>query len=186
MTFAGNWLLDSFNDPLVYTGHEANFQAYVNTLTIPPGKSRSLLHFIVLGPRVDATTSAAERAEIEATANDLAAAPDISGLTTAEVCTIRNFDVDALTAAGFDYDRCRRRRGSKVDVVAQAPVPKPAKPVTTSDYDVVEKTIGQLRRTWNAAARPRRRLRGRTSTGSPSTTKGSSDSTRTRSSPPTP
>src|SRR5688572_4250003 len=144
MTFAGNWLLDSFNDPLVYTGHEANFQAYVNTLTIPPGKSRSLLHFIVLGPRVDATTSAGERAEIEATANSLVTAPDISGLTTAEICTIRNFDVDALSAAGFDYDRCRRGRGSKVDVVAQAKVPKPAK-AGRSDYDVVEKTVGQLR-----------------------------------------
>jgi amidase len=144
MTFAGNWLLDSFNDPLVYTGHEANFQAYVNTLTIPPGKSRSLLHFIVLGPRVDATTSAAERAEIEATANDLVTAPDISGLTTAEICTIRNFNVDALSAAGFDYDRCRRGRGSKVDLVAQAPVPKPAK-ARLSDYDVVEKTVGELR-----------------------------------------
>lgn len=146
MTFAGNWLLDSFNDPLVYTGHEANFQAYVNTLTIPPGKSRSLLHFIVLGPRVDATTSAGERAEIEATANNLVIAPDISGLTTAEVCTIRNFAVAALTASGFDYDGCRRRWGSRVDVVAQAPVPRARKPVTTSDYDVVEKTIGQLRR----------------------------------------
>src|SRR5687768_6819946 len=146
MTFAGNWLLDSFNDPLVYTGHEANCQAYVNTLTIPPGKSRSLLHFIVLGPRVDATTSAAGRAEIEATANSLVTAPDISGLTTAEICTVRNFNVDALSAAGFDYDRCTRGRGSKVDVVAQAPVPKPAKPRTKSDYDVVEKTVGELRR----------------------------------------
>ena len=146
MTFAGNWLLDSFNDPLVYTGHEQNFQAYVNTLTIPPGKSRSLLHFIVLGPRVDAATSAAERAKIETTANNLVNMPDIGGLTTAEVCTIRNFDVDALTAAGFDYDRCSRRRGAKVDVVAQAPVPKSPKAKTSSDYDVVEKTIAQLRR----------------------------------------
>ena len=23
MTFAGNWLFDTFNHPLVYTGHEA-------------------------------------------------------------------------------------------------------------------------------------------------------------------
>ena len=145
MTFAGNWLLDSFNDPLLYTGHEANFQAYVNTLTIPPGKSRSLLHFVVLGPRVDAATSDAERAKVEATANGLVTAPDISGLTTAEICTIRNFNVDALSAAGFDYDRCSRGRGSKVDVVAQAAVPKAAKPRTKSDYDVVEKTIGELR-----------------------------------------
>ena len=145
ITFAGNWLHDSFNDPLLYTGHEANFQAYVNTLTIPPGRSRSLLHFVVLGPRVDAATSAAERAEIEGTAKKLVTSPDISGLTTAEVCTIGNFDVEALEAGGFDYDRCTGR-GRRVDVVAQARVPKAPKPVTSSDYDVLEKTIGELRR----------------------------------------
>ena len=54
MTFAGNWLFDTFNNPLSYSGHEGNFQAYVNTLTLPPGKSRSLLHFVVLGQRVNA------------------------------------------------------------------------------------------------------------------------------------
>ncbi len=83
MTFAGNWLFDTFNNPLVYTGHEANFQAYVNTVTLLPGKSRSLLHFVVLGPLVTASTSAGVRAEIEATAAELAAAPELAGLTTA-------------------------------------------------------------------------------------------------------
>ena len=185
MTFAGNWLLDSFNDPLVYTGHEANFQAYVNTLTIPPGKSRSLLHFIVLGPRVDTATSAAERAKIEATANTLVTAPDISGLTTAEICTIRNFDVDALSAAGFDYDRCSRGRGSKVDVVAQAKVPKPAK-AGRSDYDVVEKTVGQLRSDLESGRTTSQEITRAYWTGSPTTTEGSLDSTRSRSWPPTP
>ena len=147
MTFAGNWLLDTFNNPLVYTGHEANFQGYVNSIRIPPGQSRSLLHFVVLGPRVTAATSGAARAAVEATAGSLAGAPDLSGLTTAEVCTIRNFNVDALTAAGFDYDRCRRSRGGgRPDVVAQPPVPKAPRAVTSSDYDVFEKTIGELRR----------------------------------------
>ena len=41
MTFAGNWLFDTFNNPLSYSGHEGNFQAYVNTLTIQP---LSLIH----------------------------------------------------------------------------------------------------------------------------------------------
>ena len=49
MTFAGNWLVDTFSNPLSYVGHEGNFQAYVNTITIKPGATRSLLHFIVLG-----------------------------------------------------------------------------------------------------------------------------------------
>ena len=39
MTFTGNWLYDTFNNPLAYGGHEGNFQAYVNTLTLPPGAS---------------------------------------------------------------------------------------------------------------------------------------------------
>src|SRR5262245_14201461 len=49
MTFAGNWLFNTFNNPLTYTGHEANFQAYVNTMTLQPDQTRSLLHFVVLG-----------------------------------------------------------------------------------------------------------------------------------------
>ena len=143
MTFAGNWLFDTFNNPLVYSGHEGNFQAYVNTLTLRPGKSRSLLHFVVLGPRVTAATSAGVRAEVEATANRLAVAPEISGLTTAEICSIDNFNVASLRMSGFDDDSCRTR---KVSVVPQAPVPEAEEPETSSPYDVVEKTIGQLRR----------------------------------------
>jgi amidase len=142
MTFAGNWLFDTFNNPLVYSGHEGNFQAYVNTLTLPPGKSRSLLHFVVLGPLVSAATSAGVRAEIEATASDLAAAPELTGLKTAEICSIDNFNPASLARNGFDDDACRKRKA----VVAQAPVPKARKPETSSRYDVVEKTIGQLRR----------------------------------------
>ena len=37
MTFAGSWLYDTFHTPLAYSGHERNFQAYVNTLTLAPG-----------------------------------------------------------------------------------------------------------------------------------------------------
>src|SRR5262245_38681172 len=71
MTFAGDWLHDTFNNPLSYLGHERNFQAYVHTLTLPSGKSKSLLHFVVLGVRVTATTSAATLASVEATAAQL-------------------------------------------------------------------------------------------------------------------
>ena len=122
----------------------------------------------MLGPRVDATTSAAERAEIEATANNLVTAPDISDLTTAEICTIRNFDVDALSASGLRLRPVQQAAGPKVDVVAQPPVPKAPK---------AGDRLGLRRRredhrpapraTWNAAARPRRKSRARTWTGSP-------------------
>ena len=142
MTFAGNWLFDTFNNPLTYSGHEGNFQGYVNTLTLPPGTSKSVLHFIVLGPLVTETTSAGARTAVEATASSLAAAPEISDLTTAEICSIANFNIASMTISGFSYDSCA---GRKMGVVAQAPAPKAKKPHTSTKYDVVEKTIGQLR-----------------------------------------
>jgi amidase len=140
MTFAGNWLFDTFNNPLVYTGHEGNFQAYINTLTLEPRTTRSLLHFVVLGPRVTDLTAAAVRAAVEATASGLAEAPAIGGLSAAEVCSIDNFDAAALVAGGFDFASCRTARH-----VAQPPAPKPLKAITASPYDVVGKTIAELR-----------------------------------------
>jgi amidase len=146
MTFAGNWLFDSFNNPLSYTGHEGNFQAYVNTITLQPGKTRSVLHFVVLGQMVTAASSAGVRAAVETTAASLAAAPEIGDLTLAEVCSIDNFDVAALTAHGFNYADCTptKKNGKALEVV-QAPVPKEMKAKTNVKYDVVGKTIGQLR-----------------------------------------
>lgn len=142
MTFAGNWLFDTFNNPLSYSGHERNFQAYVNTITVPPGKSRSVLHFVVLGPRVDDASSAGVRAVVEATATSLAAAPPINDLTAAEICSIDNFDVASMSISGFSYASCSQKKNAVVD---QAAVPKVKKPHTSVKYDVVEKTIAQLR-----------------------------------------
>ena len=146
LTFVGNWLYDSFNEPLSYEGHNGNFQAYVRTLTLPPGKTQSLLHFIVLGPRVDEATSAEVRAAAEATAAELAAAPAIGDMPLGEVCSIVNFDVAALTASGFDYAACTpTNKNRKALQVVQAPAPKAKKPKTNVKYDVVGKTIGELR-----------------------------------------
>lgn len=141
MTFAGNWLFDTFNNPMSYAGHEGNFQGYVNTITLAPGKSRSLLHFIVLGPLVTAETSAGARAVVEATANSLATAPQISDLATAELCSIDNFNMASMTVSGFSVASCADKKN---DLVAQAAVPNARKPFTSTKYDVVEKTIGQL------------------------------------------
>jgi amidase len=131
MTFTGNWLYDTFDNPFAPAGHEGNFQAYVNTVTIPAGASKSVLHFVVLGARVTAATSDAERLKVETTASTLATAPDLGGLTPAQVCSIDNFSIAADCAA--------------VGSIPRIPVPAPAKPVTSSGYDVVDKTIQQLR-----------------------------------------
>jgi amidase len=146
MTFAGNWLFDTFNNPLSYVGHEGNFQAYVNTITLQPGKTRSLLHFVVLGQMVNGASSAGVRAAVEGVANDLAAAPEIGGLSLGEVCSIDNFSVAALTAHGFDYADCTAtHKNKKALEVAQAPVPKEKPAKTHAKYDVVGKTIDRLR-----------------------------------------
>ncbi|MFN8060411.1 MAG: amidase family protein [Vicinamibacterales bacterium] len=141
MTFAGNWLYDTFRTPLAYTGHERNFQAYVHTLTLSPQSTRSLVHFVVLGARVDASTSAAERAAVEAAAANLAASPAVGDLSTAEICSIANFDLAALTIPGFDYAACSRKKPA----VEQPPVPREKRDKTSVKYDVVEKTIAELR-----------------------------------------
>jgi amidase len=143
MIFAGNWLNDPFSSPLAYTGHEGNFQAYVNTLTLPPGRSKSLLHFIVLGAPVTVATSEEVRAAVEATANRLAAVPEIGDLSAAEICSISNFDIASMTIRGFSYASCADR---KIAILTQTPVPGARRAETSSKYDVVEKTIQQLRR----------------------------------------
>jgi amidase len=142
MTFAGDWLVDPFLRPLSYTGHEANFQAYVNTITLNPGHSRSLLHFVVIGQMVNGSSSLGVRAAVEATATRLAGAPPISDLTAAEICSIDNFDIAARMASGFNYySNCLGRNLA----VQQPPTPM-AQPATTSvSYDVAGKTIAQLR-----------------------------------------
>jgi amidase len=137
MTFTGDWLYNTFSNPLPATGHEANFQAYVDTLTIPAGKSDSLLHYIVLGQRVNSTTSAAEQTSVETTATTLATTPDLTGLTPAQVCSINNFSIASLGSA-YDATAC-----SATTTVGQIPVPDPRPAVTSSPYDVVGKTIDQ-------------------------------------------
>jgi amidase len=132
MTFAGNWRDDPFKNPISYTGHEANFQAYVNTLTLPPGISRSLLHFIVLGERITPATSDSVRAAVEATAAQLVTTPQLNDLTPAEICSIANFAIASCA-------------NKQMVVVSQPPAPKAKNKETRSRYDVVEKTIGRLR-----------------------------------------
>lgn len=142
MTFAGNWLDDPFSNPLSHTGQEGNFQAYVNTLTLPAGRSVSVLHFVILGERVTPANASRVRAAVEATANSLAAAPEIGDMTAAEICSIANFDIASMAIRGFDHKSCA---DPKMRVVLQPEPPKAGTPVTTSRYDVVDKTIGQMR-----------------------------------------
>jgi amidase len=142
LRFVGSWLHESFDNPIVYSGHEGNFQAYVHRLTLVPGRSCSLMHFVVLGPRVNSASSGATRAAVETTAARLSATPDLAGLTPAHICSIVNFDPSSLSAAGFAQRTCADRTLAKVP---QPSAPAPRDSVTSVRYDVVGKSIGQLR-----------------------------------------
>ncbi|WP_104105135.1 amidase [Nocardioides sp. 616] len=126
---SGNWLRDTFTQGYSAVGHDRNYPAYVNRLTLAPGKSASLLRYVVVGSRVTAATAASERAAVAAQVAELAANPDLAGLSALEVSSIVNFDVPGATGS------------------ATVPQPAPAvepEQVTSVGYDVVDKTIAEL------------------------------------------
>ncbi|MGO3885703.1 MAG: amidase family protein [Mycetocola sp.] len=126
----GNQERDPFTTPVSTTGHEANFVGYVNTVTVPAGETRSLLHYVHAGQTGAAATAAASEHLVA-----LSAAPSLTGLDPAQLCTISNWDPAVVT-----------------DGINCASVPAPALPAsapaasttTTSDYDVLGASIEQM------------------------------------------
>lgn len=112
------------------TGSSANDPGFINELTIAPGTTKSLARYVVVGAQSDTTN-------IVTATQTLAAAPDFSGLTPDEVCTIANWDL--TTVAAFDPAVCS---GAEPLKLPAAPVEAPA--TTDVEYDVNGKTIEQL------------------------------------------
>ncbi len=54
---ATNFLDTPFDGSLITSGHLANYQGYLNKLTLRPGETRSLVHFVAVGRREDAATA---------------------------------------------------------------------------------------------------------------------------------
>ncbi|WP_199224358.1 amidase family protein [Serinibacter arcticus] len=132
LTGTGNQQRDPFETPLSTTGHEASFYGFVNELTIEPGTSSSLARFVHVGTQGAERLPAAEQSLAA-----LSAAPDLAGLTIAQVCTLENWDVTALP--GYDAAAC-----DAVTTVNPPAAPGAPAPFTSVDYDVVGKTIEQL------------------------------------------
>ncbi|MEE6274120.1 amidase family protein [Georgenia sp. MJ206] len=145
----GTFLRDPFSNDLPASGDEANHPAFVNTLTIDPGETLSLATFVVTG--LSETTEITDGAAIPPAGSQVAAvqeraaalteAPDFSDLTSAEVCSLANYD---LTALAVD---CTAPAGGIQDDV---PVASPVTLRTSVAYDVVGKTITDLRRDMDA------------------------------------
>ena len=103
ITFAGDWLVDPFGKPLTYTGHEAQFSSlreHHHAEPRPHGVAPALRCARSNGQRRPRRRPS--RPRWKRLPRSLAVAPEISDLTAAEVCSINNFDIAALTANGFD------------------------------------------------------------------------------------
>ena len=133
----GNQMRDPFANALPATGHESNFHGYLRRLTIAPGQTRSLAHFAVIGLRDTAATAGAQIQAVVDRASALAAAPDLSGISTAMRCTLANWDLAAIDASL--PATCATTQPPQPE---KAPVTKT--PKTTSPYDVVGKTLTEM------------------------------------------
>lgn len=146
MTRTANFLVDPFGNPPAASGHEADFVGYQNTFTLQPGEVKALAHFVVVGLAESASgtgTSApgAQVAAVTKTSEELAAQPTFGDMTKPEICALANWDLSAITVAAFDpATACASGRKPSAPPLAATP------PTTTgSRYDVVGKTIAQLR-----------------------------------------
>lgn len=135
LTGTGNHQRSPFGEALPSTGLDANFYGFKNRLVLAPGQTKSLLRYVVGGIAETSATAGTQVPAVRAAAVALAAAPDTTGLSAADLCTISNYN--APTLPGYDATACRALPVAAVEPDAQAPV-------TTSPYDVVDKSITQL------------------------------------------
>ncbi|WP_020618971.1 amidase family protein [Paenibacillus daejeonensis] len=136
MTGTGNQQQGPFDTPLPTSGNDANFYGFINQLTIEPGHTQSLIRYVYageIGP--DGLTSTAASLE------EIAKTPDLTNLTPAEVCTVSNWDLNALDDALEDFNAADCAGVTRLDIPN---APAPAALFTTSSYDVFDKTIEQL------------------------------------------
>jgi len=148
----GNFLRDPFTNSMATSGDEANHPGFVNRLVIGSGQSRSVAHFVVTGlsetraaPDASGTPAAGSQlAAVQATASTLTATPDFAGLSAAEICSLDNYDLSTLAVAGIRGKACAVTRTKPLPGAVIDPVRAP-RPTTTSPYDVVGKTVTQLR-----------------------------------------
>lgn len=140
LTRLGSFLYKPFETEPPASGHESNYMGYQHSFTLAPGETATLAHFVVIGPGEDEDTAGESVAAVRERAEELAAEPAFGLLTKRELCALVNWDLEAIEVAAFDPEECAG--------VGAPPMPEiaPENPMTTSvDYDVVGKTIQDLR-----------------------------------------
>ena len=117
-TQTSDFLTDPFNKPLQTTGDEANEYGYINHFQLQPGQTRSLVHFVVIGlsektespAKTGIPAPGSQTTAVETQASELAATPDLSGLTTGQLCSIVNWSEASIKAVEPSLQRRRMRR----------------------------------------------------------------------------
>ncbi len=128
----GNQQRDPFTADYSPTGSAANYPGLVHALALEPGTTHSLLHYVVVG-------AIGDTGQTLGTTQALAIAPDVSALSTDQVCTVSNWDLDEL--GSFDPATCAGADPLKVPATPQVG------PVRTDvSYDVTDKTVSDLSR----------------------------------------
>ncbi|MDA0179967.1 amidase family protein [Solirubrobacter phytolaccae] len=124
-----------FGSSIPTEGMEANLRGYVRTLTIKPGETVSLVHFVVIGRNETGGGRAAgtQIAAVRTAAASLASTPVLDDLSVGQKCTIVNFTIAGLDCSTVATPQPEHDSPTVSD-----------EPVTTSEYDVVGKTLTQL------------------------------------------
>lgn len=130
----GNQQKDPFSTPLAITGNDANFYGFINTLTLKPGETKSLLNYVQVGATGEEGV-ALTAAELER----LTATPDLTNLSSDQVCTIANWEVKVDETG--DVLACEAI--TKLDV---PPAPEKEEVTTAVAYDVTKKTIADMQK----------------------------------------
>ncbi len=143
-----DFLVDPFNKPLQENGSdEANEYGYINHFTLQPGQTRSLVHFVVIGlsektespAKTGIPAAGSQKEAVKTLAAELTATPDLSGLTTGQLCSIVNWTEASIKAFKPTYNPAECV--NKVITNAPAPVVEQPEPTTNSPYNVVGKSI---------------------------------------------
>ncbi|AQX16958.1 MULTISPECIES: amidase [Tessaracoccus] len=144
----GDFQQGPFDVPLATSGDDANHPGLVaDDIVIQPGTTVSLVHYVVAGRDETEATAGEQVDAVQAMAADLAAEPDLAGLSKAQLCTVTNFDLsDAFSSKGC-AGLVRKLAADEVKGAVSAPVA-----VTSSPYDVVGKTIAELTADMNSGA----------------------------------
>lgn len=135
----GDAEFDPFDQP--YPGRENGFLAYVYTLELAPGETKSLANFLIKGLAESSGNSQIQNVINRATS--LMSSPIWTGLPNSARCSIVNFDPQVGTPnlpAGYWNSYCLNQ--PPLDPVTP-PVEKPDLG-TSSTYPVVEKSVAEL------------------------------------------